>query len=185
MKRLGAIVFVLLLAGASLASAQNKHPKFELGTSVSYYSLKFDDQTGSPLSYLSLPVRFGWYIWRGLELEPEIQIFVPIYEPTQQTTYLGLGKLLYDFGLGGGVSFFFGGGAGAGNGLPVYNVIEGGTGYKSFAYVGVGGFKFRVGRSAALRIEYRFNRFNWTTPDSAEKEWGNLHQILVGISLFL
>ena len=58
MKKLSAIVFVLLLAGAAMASAQALPGKFELGMSVSYYNLKFDDKAGS-LSYLSLPVRFG------------------------------------------------------------------------------------------------------------------------------
>jgi len=184
MKKLGAIVFVLLLAGAGLASAQVLPGKFELGLSASYYNLKFDDEAGS-LSYLSLPVRFGWYIWGGLELEPEIQIFVPMGDDGGDTTYLAQGKLLYNFALGKKLELFLGGGAGAGNGLPIYNVIEGGNNYKSFDIVGLAGLKVRVGNSAAIRIEYRFNRFNWTTPYLTEKEWGNLHQVLVGVSLFL
>lgn len=185
MKKLTAVVFVLLFAGAALASAQALPGRFELGTSISYYNLKFDNEGGGSLSYLSLPVRFGWYIWGGLELEPEIQIFVPMGDDGGDTTYLAQGKLLYNIAAGKQFELFLGGGAGAGNGLPIYNVIEGGSDYKSFAFVGLGGVKVRIGNSAALRIEYRFNRFNWTFPLATAKEWGNLHQVLVGVSLFL
>ncbi len=184
MKRLSAFLFVLLFAGAAFASAQALPGKFELGTSVSYYNLKFDSDTSS-FSYLSLPVRFGWYVWGGLELEPEIQIFVPMGEDAGDTTYLGLGKLLYNFSVGGKIEPFLGGGAGAGNGFPIYNVLEGGQDSTAFTYMGLAGLKVRIGNSAALRVEYRFNRFSWKTPFLLEKEWGNLHQVLIGVSLFL
>lgn len=184
MKKLSATLFVLLLAAAATASAQVLPGKFELGTSVSYYNLKFDSEESS-LSYLSLPLRFGWYIWAGLELEPEVQIFVPMGDAGGDMTYLAQGKLLYNIAAGKKLEFFLGGGAGAGNGLPIYGVIEGGSDYKSFAYVGLAGVKVRVGKSAALRVEYRFNRFNWTHPLATAKEWGNLHQVLIGVSLFL
>jgi len=182
MKKLSALLIGILLVATAMASAQVVPLfKFELGTSVCYYNLKFDDDTES-LDYLNIPIRFGWYFWKGLELEPEVQVFIPMTEGGEMA-YLLQGHLLYNFGRGGIVPFI-GGGAGIGNGLPFYGVIEGGTDYNSFLYVGMAGVKFMIGNSAAIRLEYRFNRFSWESPFALEKEWGNLHNVLVGVSVF-
>lgn len=183
MKKLSAVLFVLVFAGAAVAQAQVVPGKFELGTSISYYNLKFDADTSS-MSYLNIPVRFGWYFWKGFEIEPEVQVFIPMGDTGGDTSYFFQGKLLYNFRLPGSIEPFIGGGAGVGNGIPFFGVIEGGTDYKTFAYTGMAGLKFHLGNSAAIRLEYRFNRFSWQVPLSL-KEWGNFHQILVGISLFL
>jgi len=184
MKKVSAILMLLLLAGVGISSAQVIPGKFELGTSVAYYNLKFDDDTSS-MSYLNIPIRFGWYFWQGLEIEPEFQVFIPMGDTGGDTSYFLQGKLLYNFGLAGGVVPFIGGGAGIGNGIPIFGIIEGGTDTKSFAYTGLAGVKLRIGNSAAIRIEYRFNRFSWQFSDLDEKDWANMHNVLVGISLFL
>jgi hypothetical protein len=184
MKKVSAILMLLLLAGVGISSAQVIPGKFELGTSVAYYNLKFDDDTSS-MSYLNIPIRFGWYFWQGLEIEPEVDVFIPMGDTGGDTSYFLQGKLLYNFGLAGGVVPFIGGGAGIGNGIPIFGIVEGNSDAKSFAYTGLAGVKFRLGNSAAIRIEYRFNRFSWKYSDLVEKEWGNIHNILVGISLFL
>jgi opacity protein-like surface antigen len=185
MKKLSAVLFVLLFAGAAFSQAQVIPGKFELGTSVTYFNLKFDSDTSS-MSYLNIPVRFGWYFWQGLEIEPEVEVFIPMGSTSEDTdtTYFFQGKLLYNFRMPGGVEPFIGGGAGVGNGIPFFGVVEGGKDYKTFTYMGLAGIKFRLGNSAAIRVEYRFNRFSWQVP-LFEKEWGNLHRILVGISVFL
>jgi hypothetical protein len=184
MKKICAILFVLLFAGVAFASAQViPLLKFELGTSVSYYNLKFDNDGGS-LQYLNIPVRFGWYVLGGLELEPEVQVFIPMGDSGGETTYFFQGHVLYNFSLAGKIVPFIGAGAGVGNGLPVYGIIEGASDTNSFAYLGMAGVKLMIGNSAAIRIEYRFNRFSWETSDTLEKEWGNLSNILVGISVF-
>jgi opacity protein-like surface antigen len=183
MKKLSAVLIVLLFAGAAFAQAQVVPRKFELGTSVTYYNLKFDSDTSS-MSYLNIPVRFGWYFWGGLEIEPEVDVFIPMGDTDGDTTYFFEGKLLYNFRLPGGTEPFIGGGAGVGNGIPFFGVVEGGNDYKTFSYMGLAGIKFRLGNSAAIRVEYRFNRFSWQVPLSV-KEWGNMHRVLVGISLFL
>jgi opacity protein-like surface antigen len=100
------------------------------------------------------------------------------------TSYLFQGHVLYNFSLAGKIVPFIGGGAGVGNGLPIWGVIEGGSDYNSFVYVGMVGAKFMIGNSAAFRVEYRFNRFSWDSSFALEKEWGNLHYVLVGISVF-
>ena len=184
MKKLGAILFVLLFAGVAYSSAQVVPLlKFELGTSVTYYNLKFDNETEG-LEYLNIPVRFGWYVMGGLELEPEVQVFIPMGSGGGDTAYLFQGHVLYNFSLAGKIVPFIGGGAGVGNGLPIWGVIEGGSDYNSFVYVGMVGAKFMIGNSAAFRVEYRFNRFSWDSSFALEKEWGNLHYVLVGISVF-
>jgi hypothetical protein len=185
MKKLSAVLAVLLLVAVGVSYAQVLPGKFELGTSISYYNLKFDDDEGSALNYLSIPIRFGWNFWQGLEIEPEVILFVPMGDTGGDTSYFLQGKLLYNFDLGGGIIPFIGGGAGIGNGIPVFGIIEGGSDIKTFAFTGLVGLKFRLGNSAAIRFEYRFNRFNWEDSFSVEKTWGNWHNVLVGVSIFL
>ena len=183
MKKLFAFLAVLLLAGGVFASAQVvPGVKFELGTSASYYSLKFEDSEG-PMDYLNIPVRFGWYVWKGLEVEPEVQFFIPL-EDEADAAYFLQAHLLYNFSVGGKIVPFIGGGVGVGNGLPFYGVIEGGSDYKSFGLIGLAGVKFMIGNSAAIRVEYRFNRISWDSTFALEKEWGTLHNLLTGVSVF-
>ncbi len=183
MKKSIVFLTVLLFAGVAVASAQViPLLKFELGTSVSYYNLKFDDDTET-LDYLNIPVRFGWYVMGGLEIEPEFQLFIPM-QTGSEMAYFVQGHLLYNFSLAGKIVPFIGGGAGIGNGLPFYGIIEGGTDSKSFAFIGMAGVKFMIGKAAALRMEYRFNRFSWEITGVVAKEWGNLHQVLAGVSVF-
>jgi hypothetical protein len=33
-------------------------------------------------------------------------------------------------------------------------------------------------------MEYRFNRVSWEIVNLVPKEWGNIHQVLTGISVF-
>jgi opacity protein-like surface antigen len=184
MKKLCAVLILLLAAGVAHSAAQTK---FELGTSISYYSIKFDVDTES-ISYLNVPIRFGWYFWKGFEIEPEFQLFVPLGADAGDAAYFVQGHLLYNFGSGGIVPFI-GGGAGVGNGIPYLGIIEGGPDDKSFGYVGMAGVKFMVAKAAAIRLEYRFNRMSWEYPDFIDpliliKEWANLHNILVGVSVF-
>jgi hypothetical protein len=183
MKRLSVILILLLAAGVGLAAAQVVPGKFELGTSASFYSLKFSGE--SSMSYLNVPVRFGWYAFGGLEIEPEFQVFIPMGDFGGTTGYQALAKLLYNFRLAGGLEPFIGGGVGGGNGIPYVGIVETSEGSKSLAYLGLAGLKIHVGNSAAFRIEYRFNRMSWETDYSLGKEWATVHQILVGISLFL
>jgi hypothetical protein len=183
MKKLVAFMALLFLAGGAFASAQVVPGlKFELGTSVSYYNLKFDNDSEN-IDYLNVPVRFGWYVWNGFEIEPEVQFFIPMQEGGQ-TAYFLQAHLLYNFSLAGKIVPFLGGGVGVGNGLPFYGVIEGGTDYKTFGFIGMAGLKFMIGKAAAIRLEYRFNRFSWDNPLALEKEWGTLHNVLVGVSVF-
>jgi hypothetical protein len=181
-KKLSMALILLLAVGAGLASAQVVPGKFELGASASYYNLKF---SGEPsMSYLNVPVRLGWYALGGLEIEPEFQVFIPMGDFGGNTGYQALAKLLYNFRLAGGLEPFIGAGVGGGNGIPYIGIIETSEGSKSLAYLGLAGLKVHLGKSAAFRIEYRFNRASWES-DFSEKEWANIHQILVGISLFL
>ncbi len=186
MKKLSVALVLVLVAGAAVAAAQTPAGKrVELGTSISYYSVKFDEEEGA-LSYINIPLRLGWYVWKGLELEPEFHLFIPTGDGAGDMTYFLQAKLLYNFHVGGGLVPFLGGGAGIGNGIPFLGIVEGGEDYKSFTYLGVAGFKYMIGNSAALRLEYRFNRFAWETPWllEGEKEWGNIHNVLLGVSIF-
>jgi opacity protein-like surface antigen len=119
----------------------------------------------------------------GLELEPEIQVYIPL-ETGADVAYFAQGHVLYNFSLAGKIVPFIGGGAGIGNGLPVYGLIEGGADTRSFAWIGMAGAKFMVTKAVAIRMEYRFNRVSWEIVNLVPKEWGNIHQVLTGISVF-
>jgi len=184
MKKLGVFLAVLVFAGVTFAGSQPvAGKKFELSTALSFLSVKADDSEES-YSYLSIPVRFGWFVWKGLEIEPEAQVFIPTGGEGGDTTYFLLGKLLYNFKTPGPLVPFIGGGVGYGNGLPIFGIIEGGSGEKFTDFCGVAGVRYVIGNAAALRAEYRFNRYSWEWDPLIEKEKGTVHQIFVGLSLF-
>ena len=187
MKKFCMFMVVLMAFGAAVAAAQPvAGKKFELGTAVSFFSIKEDGSEGGSWGYLTVPVRFGYFIWKGLEIEPEIQVTIPVNsEGKGDTTYFLLGNLTYNFATSGKLVPFIGGGAGFGNGIPFFlGLVEGSSDEKTFAFDGVVGLKYIIAKVAALRAEYRFNRFTWDAPWMIEKEKGTFHQFFVGICLF-
>ncbi len=77
MKKFGVFLAALLFAGVTFAGSQPVPGKtFEFSTALSFFSVKADDSEES-YSYLSIPVRCGWFVWKGLEIEPEAQVFIP------------------------------------------------------------------------------------------------------------
>jgi len=185
MKKLCVFMAALMFLGVAFAASQPvPGKKLELGTAVAFFSFKQDGSTSS-YSYLNVPVRLGLFIWKGLEIEPEVQFTIPMNSGGKgDTTYFLLGNITYNFKTAGKLVPFIGGGAGFGNGIPIFGMIEGGSGDKTTAFDGVAGVKFLIGKVAALRAEYRFNRYTWDADWMLEKEKGTYHQFFVGLSLF-
>jgi hypothetical protein len=183
MKKLCVFLAVLLFLGTTFAMSQPvPGKKFEFSTALAFFSAKADGEDS--FSYLSLPFRFGWFIWKGLEIEPEVQLFIPIGEDKGDTAYFLLGKLLYNFQTSGKLVPFIGGGVGFGNGLPIFGIVQGTAGEKFTDFCGIAGVKYLIGNVAALRAEYRFNRYSWDWSDFEPAEKGTVHQIFVGLSIF-
>ena len=99
MKRLCVSLALLLVLGAAVAVAQPvPGKKFELGTAIALWSYSYENEDYSnSWTLLNIPVRFGWFLWKGLQLEPEVIFTIPIGEDKGDTAYFLSGHLVYNF----------------------------------------------------------------------------------------
>jgi hypothetical protein len=179
MKKFFVFLTVLLFAGATFAAAQPvSGKKYELGTAVSFSVFKFSGSSDSE-SILTMPVRFGYYVWKGLEIEPELMLIK--FEGSDLTYNLNA-NLAYNFKTAGKIVPFVLAGAGVGNAFAVGPYMEGGEGLSAFLLNFGAGAKFLFGNSGALRMEYRFTRNRLS--DEGVSENLNTHCVLIGVSLF-
>jgi opacity protein-like surface antigen len=182
------LLVALLFLGATFAMSQPvSGKKFEFGTSVNFFSVSYeygDGYTGS-WTVLNVPIRFGWFVWKGLEIEPEFVMTIPIGEDKGETAYFAGANLAYNFKTSGKLVPFIGGSAGFGNGIPYMGWVQGGSGEKVTAFGGLAGVKYLLGNIAAIRAEYRLLRYSWKDDfDPLYDETGTIHQILLGLSVF-
>jgi opacity protein-like surface antigen len=188
MKKVCVFLAVLLFLGTTFALSQPvPGKKFELGTSVSFFSDKWEYSDGFSDSYtiLNVPVRFGWFVWKGLEIEPELTMTIPFGQDKGDMTYFLGANLAYNFKTSGRLVPFVGGSVGFGNGIPYLGWVDGGSGQKTSAYGGLAGVKYLLGNIAAIRVEYKLLLYTWKDADYPDDdETGTIHQILVGLSIF-
>jgi len=179
MKKIATFLTVLLLVGVTYATSQPAAgKKFEFSTAFSFTSFKFSADTEST-TILSLPLRIGYFLWQGLEIETELMAMK--FDDSDLGYHLS-GNLSYNFKAGQVVPFILGG-AGFGNGFSAGPLVEGGTGVRAFLINAGAGVKILIGQSGAVRIEYRFTR-NRLSETGFEPETINSHQIFMGLSLF-
>jgi len=179
MKKLCVFLVGLLFLGATFAASQPvAGKKFELGTSFAFSNFKFSDSTGS-YTVWNLSLRLGYFVWKGLEIEPEVML--QKFEESD-LAYSLCGNLAYNFKTSGNLVPFVLAGAGIGNGFSVGPIIEGDSGVTAFLLNFGGGVKYVIGNSGAIRLEYRFTRNHITEGDLFDNV--NLHWILIGVSLF-
>jgi len=180
MKKSVVFLAALLVLGATLAMSQPvPGKKFELSTAISFTSFKV---SGGPSadSLLILPVRFGYYVWKGLEIEPELVL----------TKFRGMhadynlsGNLAYNFKTPGALVPFLLAGVGFGNGYAVGTIVSGGTDITATLLNFGGGVKYVIGNVVAVRAEYRYTH-NKLDKASFVAQKLNIHQFFVGLSLF-
>jgi hypothetical protein len=98
MRRLCVSLALLLVLGAAFAAAQPvPGKKFELGTAIALWSYSYENEDYSnSYTLLNVPVRFGWFFWKGLQLEPEIILTIPIGEDGGDVSYFLTGNLVYN-----------------------------------------------------------------------------------------
>jgi hypothetical protein len=76
-KKLCVFLGVLLFLGVTFAASQPvPGKKFEFSTAIDFESVTVDGGSGSS-GALVIPFRFGWFGWKGLEVEPEVQLLFP------------------------------------------------------------------------------------------------------------
>jgi opacity protein-like surface antigen len=188
MKKCCVFLTALLFLGVTFVASQPvPGKKFELGTSLSFFSLKYKYADGYSDSWtiLNVPVRLGWFVWKGLEIEPEVIMTIPIGQDKGDMAYFLGANLAYNFKTSGKLVPFIGGSAGFGNGIPYMGWVDGGSGQSTSAFGGLAGVKYLLGNIAAIRAEYRFLSYKWNDanyPD--DDETGTIHRVLVGLSIF-
>lgn len=180
MKKFCAFLFVLLFLAATFAISQPvPGKKFELGMAFSFSSFKASGSTDSD-SLLTIPVRFGYFIWKGLEIEPEL--ILTKFSPGNAHFNLS-GNLAYNFKTAGPLVPFLLAGVGFGDGFSVGSLVEGSTSTTATLLNGGAGVKYVIGGMAAIRAEYRYTH-NRLKKSGLLLQNVNIHQFFVGISLF-
>jgi hypothetical protein len=175
------VVFVLLSAMASATEGPVKGKKFEFSTAVSFSSAKLLDEDYT-ISVLKIPLRLGWFIFGGLEIEPEVQLSSP-YQG--HLNYFLQGNLIYNFKAPLNLVPFLGPFAGFGSEDPVVS-IGGSEGAKVSAFGGIIGVRCLMGKWAAVRAEYRLKWLTHDAPymgDFGPDKW-RMSEIFVGLSIF-
>jgi hypothetical protein len=183
MKKILAVFAVLLFVG-TLAQAQPiETKKWELGTAISYTSLRYSEPGYASSTYMwSVPIRVGYFVWKGLEIEPELML---TKFKGGDTAWLLGGHLVYNFLAPKNFVPFVLAGISFGNGISYAGLIEGSSDVHSTAPHFGAGLKYVVGSSAAVRLEYRYTHYRLTgTVDDGGSETYDSHQVFLGVSIF-
>lgn len=179
MKKLAVFLVALFFLVTTLAMGQPvPEKKFEFGTSVSFTSIKSGDYPSS--TYLIVPVRFGYYVWKGLEIEPEL--LVTSFEHGHTGFNLS-GNVAYHFKVAGPLVPFVLAGVGLGNGYSTGPIVSSSTSTTAFLINGGAGAKYVLGKIAAIRMEYRYTH-NRLDKGGFLLQNLNTHQIFIGLSIF-
>jgi hypothetical protein len=170
-------LFIFLVA-VQVAFAQIEQGDKEFSIAASFMSRKVED--GESWTVLNIPIRIGYFVTKNVEIEPEI-LFTSWED--EDLGYVLSGNLAYNVILADQesktVPFLF-------SGVGFSNTI---TYLPNFAWLGAedetwtvlnvgGGIKFFLQKRAALRFEYRFQKFSG--------DWDyTYHNMLLGVSAFL
>jgi len=174
MKKISISLAVLFVLATAVATAQPvAEKKFEFSTSIAFQSVKWDLEDSS--SALNLAARLGYFLWKGLEFEPEVMLTAM----EDSTGYFLTGNFSYNFKTSSKKAIpFLLAGYGFGSGNPMLGIVYDYEETITALNLG-GGLKYLVGDIAAFRLEYRFRQFYW----EGESEISD-HQVLFGIALF-
>jgi len=178
MKKALLVLTVTLFFFTLTLSAQPAGKKWEAGFSFSFSSYKWSGATESD-TLLNIPIRAGYYIWRGLEIEPELMLTK--FEGSD-AGYILSANLAYNFKTSGSLMPFVLAGFGFGNGMPLANIVEGDSDINATVINAGAGVKYLIGNSAALRFEYRYTHDRLKF-DVEGTEKVNIHQLLAGVSV--
>jgi hypothetical protein len=179
--RKGVVLGVLLgLLGSGFFAADAKaqiveNKRFELSTAASVWNIKWEGEENQTV--FNVPVRFGFFVYKGLEIEPEVLLTIP--EESDSTGIIAVGNLVYNFKLSGGAVPFILGGAGYGNAYPFFCAAFDWDETVKVLNFGAG-IKLLAGDSAALRLEYRFSQYSES--GGGDKRTDN--NFMLGVSIF-
>jgi hypothetical protein len=187
--RLAALLVLGSFAFIATAFSQINDKRFEFSTSASMVNVKGDG--GDTETIFNIPMRLGFFVFKGLEIEPELNLTIP--EESEDTGYFINMNLAYNFRASEGVYPFILAGGGYGNGMHLWGfVFDQGMGITALN-LGAG-IKILVGASAALRLEYRFSKLNGKEEKTSKYGYYSYsytdevdliyHNALIGVSIF-
>ncbi len=170
------LIFTFILSSlVQISFAQPvKDKKFEFSTSASVWNVKFHGQETETL--INIPIRLGFFVFKGLEIEPELFLTIPEGE---DLGYLLLANVSYNFKVSDKFIPFILAGGGYGNSEQSFSVVYD-YGIDIWAVHFGGGIKYLVSNSAALRMDYRFTKY------FAEGYWLDRtdNNVFFGLSIF-
>lgn len=178
MKKLLVLIVIGLMTLALTASAQPEGKKWELGIGFDYSSVKSSGSTEA-FDILTIPLRLGYYLWKGLEVEPEL--FLMKVEDSDMGYLFNLNGV-YNFKTASSFRPFLLVGVGITNGVKIGYLMEADNEFNGFVFNAGAGLKYLVGNAAAIRFEYRYLHNRLKDMDITENF--NSHQFLIGVSVF-
>ena len=179
MKRTAIFLTLVMFVAASVAMAQPiDKKKWEFSTAVSFTS--FSQGGGKSQSVLNIPLTVGYFVWKGLEIQPEVMLTKFKYD---DASFLVSLNLAYNFMMRTKLVPYVLAGFGLGNGFSYVGIVEGSTDLHSTALNFGAGAKYLVGTAAAFRLELRYSHYHFTETDFTPFNYDSF-QIFTGISLF-
>ena len=184
------VISILILAIPIIVSETFAQPvqgkRFEFSTSASFLSMKYKEARESNTVF-NLSLRLGYFIFKGLEIEPELILTIP--DESENTGYFFMGNLAYNFKTSEKMIAFLLAGVGYGNGLRILSsVMDADTGITALNYGA--GIKYLISETAALRIEYRFTKYSGAKTHTyyyatwTEEYDRTDNSVLLGLSVF-
>jgi hypothetical protein len=188
---------ILILVAIAALSVQMPHAQestrpVELSVGGSLQAVVFEGET---VHLMSIPMRVGVFLNPQVSLELEGILTGLDEQLAEETTwgYVATGSFAYHIPVSGQVRPFLLAGYGFSDSWPLASVLA--TGDFEDTTLGVlnagAGVKAMVGERAALRVEYRMQKFSgsWEVPDYAgggdvDIDF-TIHSTMFGVSLFL
>lgn len=179
MKRTVIFLTLVMFAAATVAMAQPfEKKKWEVSTALSFTSIT---QSGeNTQSVLNIPITVGYFVWRGVEIQPEIMLTK--FKGDNAAFLVNL-NVAYNFLMQKKFVPYVLGGFGLGNGFSYVGIVEGSSDINSTALNLGGGVKYLVGNAAAFHAELRYTHYHFTETGGGASNF-NSFQLFTGISLF-
>jgi Outer membrane protein beta-barrel domain len=181
-------IVIMVLAASALFAQPREGKNKELSLSGCYQNYSSGSGSETSGAFLLSP-RLGFYVVKGLELEPEILL---MFSSGTDPIYMFNGNVCYNFiSQGKGVPFILIG-YGISNTVPFFNVPFTRTSFSIGVFNLGAGVKAYMNEDVALRLEYRYQRFSsrGTTTTYGDYSYSQevntrIHTIQFGLSVLL
>jgi opacity protein-like surface antigen len=180
-------IITVTIFSASIFAQPSEDKKKELSISGCYQNISSGNSSGGSGALLISP-RLGFFVYKGLEIEPEILFMVA---SGADPVYMLNGNISYNFISKGKIVPFLLAGYGLANAVPLFNVPLIRTDFTvGVLNLGVG-IKSFLTDDIAIRVEYRYQNFSGQKEITSyyysytQKVDTRIHSVQFGISILL